>query len=265
MSTRDTRWPAGTPNWVDLSVPDVVAATEFYGPVLGWTFHDTGPEYGGYRIAMVDDRSVAGIGGGAEAGAEAGAGAERPAGWLVYLASDDVDVTAKLITDNDGRLLAGPMDVPEVGRIAVALDSTGGAFGVFQGEQAVGLEVVDEPGTLVWEDARLTDVAEGRRFYAAVFGYEYREIPGLPLDQYGTFGPADRPWGGIGGMMGAPEGSPSHWLAYFTVADVDASAKAVRSGGGTVVREPEATPFGRIGSVRDPFGAEFGLHGAAAG
>ena len=24
MSTRDGRWPQGTPNWVDLSSPDVV-------------------------------------------------------------------------------------------------------------------------------------------------------------------------------------------------------------------------------------------------
>ncbi|HEY1973416.1 MAG TPA: VOC family protein [Pseudonocardia sp.] len=257
MATRDTRWPAGTPNWVDLSVPDVAAATEFYGSVLGWSFHDTGSAYGGYRICMVDNRSVAGI------APEAAPG--QPTAWLVYLASDDVDGTAKLINDNGGQLISGPNDIPDVGRIAVALDSTGGAFGVFQGEQAIGVEVVDEPGTLVWEDARLSDVAEGRRFYTAVFGYEYREVPGLPLEQYGTFGAPDRPWGGMGGMMGAPDGSPSHWLAYFTVADIDASVRAVRDGGGTVVREPEHTPFGRIGTVRDPFGAEFGLHSELPG
>jgi hypothetical protein len=69
----------------------------------------------------------------------------------------------------------------------------------------------------------------------------------------------------MGGMMGAPDGSPSHWLAYFTVADIDASVRAVRDGGGTVVREPEHTPFGRIGTVRDPFGAEFGLHSELPG
>lgn len=257
MSTRETPWPAGTPNWVDISVPDVDAATAFYGPVLGWTFHDTGPDHGGYRICMVDGRSVAGI-----APEHA---AEHPTAWLVHLASDDVDGTAKLITENGGQLFAGPFDVPRVGRVAVALDSTGGAFGVFEGREVVGLQVVDEPGTLVWEDARLTDVAEGRRFYTAVFGYEYREVPGLPLEQYGTFGTADRPWGGMGGLMGAPEGTASHWLAYFTVADVDAALAAVRRGGGVVVQQPENTPFGRIGTVRDPFGAEFGLHGEPPG
>ena len=256
MSTRTTAWPPGTPNWVDISVPDVDAALAFYGPVVGWTFVDTGPDYGGYRMCRVGERNVAGIG--------PLHAAEHPTAWLIYLASDDADATAKLIADNGGQVLIGPFDIGEVGRIAVAQDSTGGTFGVFQGKQSVGTEVVDEPGSLVWEDARLTDVAEGRRFYTAVFGYEYGAIPGLSLDQYGTFGHAERPWGGMGGMMGAPEGAPSHWLAYFSVADADAAAAAARAGGGAVVREPEDTPFGRIGTLVDPFGAAFGVHGPAA-
>jgi uncharacterized protein len=253
VSTRTEPWPAGTPNWVDMMVADVPAALEFYGPVLGWTFHDTGADYGNYQICMAGGRSVGGIGPKHDP--------ELPTLWLVYLASDDADNTAKLITENGGDMVAGPFDVPEAGRIAVATDSTGGAFGVFQAGKQVGLEVVDEPGALVWEDARLTDVAEGRRFYTAVFGYEYSEIPGISLDEYGTFGPGDRPWGGMGGMFGQPEGTPSHWLAYFTVADVDAAVAAVLRGGGIMQGEPENTPFGRIGVARDPFGAAFGLHG----
>jgi predicted enzyme related to lactoylglutathione lyase len=75
----------------------------------------------------------------------------------------------------------------------------------------------------------------------------------------------ERPLGGIGGMMGAPPGTPSHWLAYFTVGDIDASVEAVGDGGGTVLMSPEDTPFGRIGVVRDLFGAPFGLHSGPAG
>ncbi len=35
MSIRTDSWPIGTPCWVDLAVPDVPAATEFYAAVLG--------------------------------------------------------------------------------------------------------------------------------------------------------------------------------------------------------------------------------------
>jgi predicted enzyme related to lactoylglutathione lyase len=257
MTTRETRWPAGTPNWADISVPDTDTALAFYGSVLGWMFHDTGEDFGHYHIAMVGERSVAGIG--------PSMAAEQPTAWLVYLASDDADATAKAISENGGRLLVEPFDVGEVCRLVIAQDNTGGAFGVFQPNTSIGLEVVDEPGALVWEDARLTDVAAGREFYTAVFGYRYSEIPGMALDQYGTFGTGDRPWGGMGGMWGAPEGMPSHWLPYFTVADVDAAARAARDGGGGVGQRPENTPFGRIGVLTDPFGAQFGVHGPTTG
>ncbi|TDP92102.1 VOC family protein [Labedaea rhizosphaerae] len=35
MITRDTPWPAGTPCWVDVSVPDLEKARKFYGELLG--------------------------------------------------------------------------------------------------------------------------------------------------------------------------------------------------------------------------------------
>ena len=119
-----------------------------------------------------------------------------------------------------------------------------------------------------WDDARLHDVEAGKRFYADVFGYRYAPL-GPEVGETGDYEifttDGERPLGGIGGMMGAPPGTPSHWLAYFTVADIDASVEAVGDGGGTVLRSPEDTPFGRIGVVRDLFGAPFGLHSAPAG
>jgi len=34
--TRDTRWPAGTPCWVDVSADDVPKAIAFYQALFGW-------------------------------------------------------------------------------------------------------------------------------------------------------------------------------------------------------------------------------------
>lgn len=252
MPTRDTAWPAGTPCWVDLSVPDVAAATAFYGPVLGWTFVDSGPEFGGYHMAKVGDRAAAGVGPIMQEG--------QPAAWTVYLASDDADRTAKLISGNGGTVLAEPMDIPGNGRMAIAVDAAGGVFGVWQSAGMHGTEVYNEPGSLIWEDARLTDAAAGRTFYAAVFGHTFDAVPGAP-DDYVTFAVDGETVGGMGGMMGAPDGTPSHWLPYFMVADVDAAFTAVSGGGGTVLMPPTDTPFGRMGVVTDPFGAVFALHG----
>jgi predicted enzyme related to lactoylglutathione lyase len=260
MSTRTDPWPAGTPCWVDLSVPDVQGAVAFYAAVIGWTFVDSGPDYGNYQIGQMDGRAAAGIGPVMQEG--------QPSAWTVYLASDDADATATLIGEHGGSIYAGPMDIPGSGRMLIAADPTGGVFGVWQQTGMIGTAVLDEPGAFTWDDARLHDVEAGKRFYADVFGFRYAPLgpEAGETGDYEVFSVGDgRPAGGIGGMMGAPAGTPSHWLAYFTVADVDASFDAVGDGGGSVLMAPEDTPFGRIGVVRDPFGATFGLHGAPAG
>jgi predicted enzyme related to lactoylglutathione lyase len=252
MPTRKDPWPAGTPCWIDLAVPDVAAATEFYGPVTGWTFVDSGEEFGHYNIARTNDRAAAAIGPIQEEG--------QPTAWTVYLASDDADATAKRIADNGGTVLAEPFDVPGNGRMLVALDTCGGAFGVWQAAGTIGTEIYNEPGSLTWTDSRLTDPEAGKAFYSAVFGYTYEPVPGAP-DDHATFQVNGEVAGGMGGMMGGPPGVPSHWLAYFSVADVDASVAAAERGGGTVLMRPEDTPFGRMGILTDPFGATFALHG----
>src|SRR4051794_41978111 len=62
MSIRTSRWPAGVPCWVDLTVPDVAAAKAFYGAVVGWTFQDTEAEYGGDVIPPANGGAGAGAG-----------------------------------------------------------------------------------------------------------------------------------------------------------------------------------------------------------
>ena len=62
MVTRDTPWPAGTPCWVDLGVSDVPKAIAFYTALFGWDVQPGPPEAGGYSMARLEDRNVAGIG-----------------------------------------------------------------------------------------------------------------------------------------------------------------------------------------------------------
>lgn len=251
MSIHSDPWPAGTPCWVDLAVPDIAAATAFYGAVMGWSFFDSGRRFGHYTIAQTQGKNAAAI--------SPVQDAAQASYWTVYLASDDCDGTTKLITDNGGSLIVEPMDIPDNGRMAIAQDPTGGVFGVWQQAGMIGTEIVNEPGSLTWTDARLTDPAAGKEFYSAVFGYTYAAVPGAP-DDYTTFHVGGEVRGGMGGMMGGPPGVPSHWLAYFSVPDVDAAVATAAGSGGTVLMSPETTPFGRMGVVADPFGATFSLH-----
>lgn len=251
MTTRSDPWPAGTPCWVDIAVPDVEAAKAFYGAVLGWSYVDMGEEYGHYTICRTSGKAAAAIGPVMAEG--------QPSFWTPYVASDDADATAKLVTENGGSLMFDPMDIPGNGRMCVALDACGGAFGIWQQAGMIGAEIYNEPGSFTWTDVRLTDTGAGKEFYSAVFGYTYEPVPGAP-DEYRTIHLGGDPLGGLGGMMGAPEGTPSHWVTYFSVADVDTAVAAAEQGGASVLMPAEDTPFGRMSILVDPFGATFAVH-----
>lgn len=231
--------------------PDVAAAQRFYGPVLGWTFSETDAEYGGYTIAMVDGGAAAGIG---------PLQGDAPVAWTMYFASDDAYATAAAVTANGGSVLSPVSDVGPLGRMCIAMDSTGAVFGVWQAGEHLGAEAVNRPGGLTWEDLRSTDPAAAQAFYTAVFGHRWEPMEMAGPD-YGTFhrGDEEAPLGGGGGMMGAPEGTPPHWLLYFGVADADAAVAAARAGGGTVPADPFDTPYGRMATVIDPAGAVFSI------
>lgn len=242
--------PAGMPCWVDLAAPAIDSACAFYGSVLGWTWTD--PESGadGYRMGQVDGRIAAGIG--------PLQGDQQRASWTLYLASDDAVKTAATISDCGGNVLLPPVDVGSRGRMLIARDPSGGAFGVWEARDQVGAELVNEPGGLVWEDLRSSDPETAWTFYADVFGYQVNPLPMAGPD-YVTFHLPGReaPLGGMGGMMGSPEGTPSHWLVYFCVSEADAAVNAAVAGGGTVVDPASDSPFGRMATLADPAGAVF--------
>lgn len=248
MSPRTSPWPTGTPCWTDLAVPDVEIARSFYSAVLGWHIEDSGADDRGYLIATVDDQPAAGIG---PLQAES-----QPIEWLLYFATDDVDITTQEVIQAGGTLMLEPGDVGRHGRMAVGIDPTGASFGLWQAGAHLGSAHVNAPGGLTWEDLRSTEPAKAQEFYTAVFGYAMDAVDMAPGD-YRTFssGADQPPLGGMGGFMG-PAG-PSHWAVYFGVASTDDTLAAATLAGGEVVAAAFDTPYGRMGSVADPHGAVF--------
>ena len=249
MSIRTSRWPAGIPCWADLMASDVEASGRFYAAVLGWTVPEPDEQYGGYVVAHVDGAAAAGI------------GPEQPgarAAWTVYFASDNADATLAAVEEAGGTVLLPAGDVGPLGRMGIGLDPSGAAFGVWQAGTMIGAALVNAPGGMVWEDLRSSDAPAAQAFYSAVFGFRVDPLEMAGPD-YGTFAlPHEQaPLGGMGGLMGAPEGTPSHWLVYFGVEDADAAAAAASAGGGSVTTAPFDSPFGRMAGLADPDGAAF--------
>ena len=257
MSTRETPWPTGTPNWADLITSDRPAAWAFYSEVLGWQIQDSGPEMGHYGMASVDGKMVAGI------GSPADPNQAPPPAWTTYLATDDLDKTVEAIQSNGGTIAMPPMEVGGAGRMAIGMDPTGAAFGVWQAKDFVGAERVNEPGAMVWNQAMSHDPQRAREFYTAVFGYEYTPMDGADFHTINGAGPGNT-IGGVGGMEGFPDEVPAHWDTYFMVADADQAIATATANGGSVQVPAFDTPFGRMGAITDPQGATFWVMAATS-
>jgi predicted enzyme related to lactoylglutathione lyase len=249
MSYVTTNQPDGTPTWIDLGIPDLDRAMEFYRALFGWEF-DVGPaETMHYTMCLLHGRPVAALAANPDPGA-------TTFWWNVYLATADCDATAKRITDAGGTLVGPPMDVMDLGRMALAKDPVGAQFGLWQGRALVGCQVVNEPGSLVRNDLVTPTPAPARTFYAAVFDYTLDANPDLPDFDF-TF--LRRPDGHeVAGIMGVPDLPTSSWATTFEVADTDAAVAAATASGGTC-STLEDFVYGRMATLTDPFGVQFSV------
>lgn len=255
MVTRDTPWDPGTPCWVELVTSDVAGARLFYEELFGWHLEDTGPESGGYLLAMVDGRMIGGI------GAPMG-DMEHPPVWGTYLATADAADTAQKVKAAGGTVVVEPMDVMGLGVMLVAQDPTGAAICFWQAGTNKGMQVANEPNTPTWNELLTRDYAKAEAFYADVCGYTYDEV-GDENFQYAAMQVDGRPVGGIASMPDdMPPQVPSHWRVYFEVEDPDEIVDRVVKLGGSVRAPAEDTPYGRLAHVADPQGAPFSvIHG----
>jgi hypothetical protein len=251
MPTRDTPWPTGTPCWVDYGATDLEAAKNFYAGLFGWEYTGGDAEYGGYLNATRNGRQAAGLG--------PQMNPADPPGWTTYFATDDADATVGRIREAGGTVVMEPMDVGPFGRMVIALDPQGNAFGLWQSREHTGVQIYNEPGALVWNEAQLDDPAAAREFYTSVFGFRYDEVP--DAGGYTTFSTGGYPLGGLGGHQ---PGMPMGWLAGFSVASTDDTVASVEANGGKVTMAPMDTPWGRFAVVEDPWGAPFEVMQAPA-
>ncbi len=111
------RYDDGVPSWVDLGSPDLAKAKEFYGGLFGWECPEGPAEAGGYSVCTLNGKTVAGLG--------PQMNPDFPPVWMTYVNVDDADNTAAKASAAGGTVFAGPMDVMDVGRMAVLADPLG--------------------------------------------------------------------------------------------------------------------------------------------
>lgn len=253
MSER-TSYAPGIPCWADLGTPDIGVAVDFYGGLFGWDIPEAGnaEQTGGYRQATLRGKPVAGVMPLMQEG--------QPPAWSNYVSVDDADATAAKVREAGGQVLAEPMDVLDLGRMAVFMDPSGAVFGIWQPGTFVGAEIVNEANAMVWNELNTRDPEAAKDFYGAVFGWGFEKRQ-FDTATYTTIKMGEDTAGGLLDMRGrVPEEVPSHWLAYFAVDDADAAVEKATGSGAEALFGPESmSEVGRIAVLKDPFGAVFAV------
>ena len=113
-----------------------------------------------------------------------------------------LDDTVSKIKSAGGQVLIEPMDVMDVGRMAVAADPGGAFFGIWQARAHTGVGLANEPGSLCWNENLSRAYDQNQAFYHAVFGYEYGDMSGDGF-RYATLKVGGTEVGGIGELPGS--------------------------------------------------------------
>jgi predicted enzyme related to lactoylglutathione lyase len=111
-------------------------------------------------------------------------------------------------------------------------------------------------GSPIWIDLGSPDTDAAVAFYGAVFGWRFSSA-GPEAGGYGYFQKEGRTVAGLGQLT--EEGAASAWMTYFRTDDVQATARDVVSGGGTVRAEPMTMGEVSMAQFTDPQGAQFAV------
>ena len=244
---------AQKPIWIDLSSGDAAGSRDFYSKLFGWNVEvNPDPQYGGYALAKVGGKSVAGIGGKVSA--------EAPTAWTVYIGTSDAADTVKKAKAAGGGAMVEPMAVGDQGTMAIIQDTSGAFLGVWQPNVMTGAELVNAANSFSWAELSARGIDKAKPFYKSVFGWGDKTSDmgqGMQYTEFLLSG--DSIAGGMEMNPMVPAQVPSYWMPYFEVADVDKSLAKATSLGATEMMGATDFSGGRFAIVTDPQGATFGL------
>jgi predicted enzyme related to lactoylglutathione lyase len=249
-----TSYKQGTPSFVDLATTDEAGAITFYGALFGWTeeANPMGPDQY-YHMFSLNGSVVAGM---YKMAPEMG---DHPPYWATYITVDNADEAGQRAVAAGGKLVMEPMDVFTFGRMVGIQDPQQAFVNLWQAKDHIGSQIVNEPGSVVWNELLTTDTDAAAGFYQKVLGVEVNKNP-MPGMDYTLLQVDGHEVAGVMNITSEMAGAPPHWGVYFAVDDTDAMSRKAESLGAKVEVPPQDIPeVGRFAVLQDPQGAYFNI------
>ena len=185
-------------------------------------------------------------------------GGGTPPRWYVYFSVDDVDAAAGKVSNLGGKVLHGPFDAMEDGRMAIITDPQGVMCMLWQAKKRIGCGRQNEPGSPCWFELATPDAKGAVAFYNELLKSTAQEMPGAP-SEYHMLTVEGEARAGVMQITEQMGGMAPAWTVYLGVEDIDAATALIKEMGGKVMYGPTDAPQGRMASVTDPDGVPFSL------
>jgi uncharacterized protein len=239
---RRERYAPGTFCWTDLGVSDRDTAKSFYGGLFGWEAEDQSAPGGLYTLFSKDGATVAGL-------------REGEPLWLSYVSVEDAGATAERAREA-GAAVEGTTDMSPTGRSVTLSDPQGAPFALWQPGEVFGAELVNDEGTMVWQQLSSSNLPAAKEWYSALFGWTWEELEGG-----GGWANArnSEGWLTAGAMQLPVPGVTPTWQVSFSVEDAAAACGRAEELGGSTIMPRTETPVGGVAVAADPQGAPLGL------
>jgi predicted enzyme related to lactoylglutathione lyase len=243
-----TRYTPGTFCFADLGTDDRDAAAYFYSGLFGWNAEAS---QGAYTMFTLEGKPVAGM-------------FQAPEGysisWLSYISVEDADAVVATARKLGASVLLGPRavsDEADIGRSAVIQDPQGAVVALWEPGLHVGAGLVNQVGTMVWNQLATSEVEAAKGFYTELFGWTTEPFGDGQGDYWNW---RNRDGWLNGGVMALPAADvPPHWEVSFAVEDAAGAVTRAEELGGAEVVPASQTPLGGVAVARDPTGAAFGV------
>jgi predicted enzyme related to lactoylglutathione lyase len=238
--------------WRDLVTDNPDAVKPFYAALFGWEFEEGRALGAPYTLVKSGGQYIAGI-----------SKTRRPqpdqpvSQWLSFMSVADVDRAAEQTRAAGGSVIAGPLDLPNIGRGAVVLDPDGAPLGLLR--SSLGDPADSAAPALhrfLWTEHLSRNPQASADFYAALAGFEVRKTDFAGQPYWVLVKGRER-----AALLRNPIAVDRPvWLPFVRVADPAASAARAAQLGGRVLLAPRSdVRNGTLALIADPSGAMLAL------
>jgi hypothetical protein len=233
--------------WAELATSDIEGAKKLYTELFGWTAVENAMPEGVYIIFQSEGNNAA---------AMYKAPPNVPTHWGAYFSVANVDESAAKVPGLGGKVVAGPFDAHEAGRMVVLQDPQGVTFSLWQAKQHIGATHGGPLNQFCWPELTSPDPVSSVAFYSGLLGWGTKPESGFEEAQYIEWRLGNSSFGGLLPMRGDMwKGVPPHWMMYVTVADCDERAAKAKELGATICVPPTDIPnVGRFSVLTDAQG-----------